>query len=280
MADAVDSWPLRLRSRLYTQFRDSTVWQTLADMIGAQADATEAALQQFLLLASIDDNEGAQLDAIGRLVGQPRIGVPDATYRLYLKARIAANKSRGTPEDLYRVFCAMFGSTAAGQFVYTNATQLDAFAPFRSPASLIFQIVNSIDDPTAVVARQFLLQAKAAGVLAILEWQETSNADAFTFATSDNLKIAATATDTSIGLYFTWPFPPLGGSLLIDAGTLVQETVAYSYVQDSEFIQLSAGLAHNHAIGASVELVGDPGKGWGSDTDASVGGAFAGAVLA
>lgn len=37
----------------------------------------------------------AQLDAVGRLVGQPRNGQDDATYLLYVRARIFLNKSRG-----------------------------------------------------------------------------------------------------------------------------------------------------------------------------------------
>ena len=47
---------------------------------------------------------GAQLDVLGRIVGEARLGDPDANYRLRIKAGILLNVSSGTPEELLAIF--------------------------------------------------------------------------------------------------------------------------------------------------------------------------------
>jgi hypothetical protein len=63
----------------------------------------EVAAHQVLNGYIVDNAVGAQLDVIGRVVGQKRKGQSDETFRVYLRARIAANRSRGTTNDLLRV---------------------------------------------------------------------------------------------------------------------------------------------------------------------------------
>jgi hypothetical protein len=46
-----------------------------------------------------DTAVGFRLDWIGRKVGQPRVGASDDVFRLYIKARIAANRSQGKIQD-------------------------------------------------------------------------------------------------------------------------------------------------------------------------------------
>lgn len=47
-----------------------------------------------------DYAEGAQLDALGRLVGQRRNGLGDAAYRAHIKARVRINQSFGQARDV------------------------------------------------------------------------------------------------------------------------------------------------------------------------------------
>lgn len=49
------------------------------------------------------DAEGAQLDVLGALVLQPRYGMSDADYILWLKARIRALRTIGTAKDVTEV---------------------------------------------------------------------------------------------------------------------------------------------------------------------------------
>lgn len=74
----------------------------------------ELAAQQVLTQRSVDNAIGAQLDVLGRLVGQPRNGVTDdALYRRYVRARIAANVSDGTIEDAIRIAKCVIALSAA-----------------------------------------------------------------------------------------------------------------------------------------------------------------------
>ena len=77
-----------------------------------QSQDIEDAIAQLRVRLDIDEQTGAQLDAIGALVGQPRDGQQDATYRLWLKARILVNRSSGAPPEMYAIAYLLLGSSA------------------------------------------------------------------------------------------------------------------------------------------------------------------------
>lgn len=169
--DYVADWTARLRSRLYTQFRGKITWEKWVVFLGQQFQDLEDATQTLFGFFDIDNVSGVQLDLIGRLVGQQRNGVDDATYRSYLKARIVANRSTGTPEDLYRVFRALYGSTI-GLVVTTSDIGVKAFS---------IRVRGVITHAQAMVGRVFLRDSKEAGARALLEWQEDVDANLFRF---------------------------------------------------------------------------------------------------
>lgn len=51
----------------------------------------------------IDFAIGQQLDYLGNIVLQSRNGLDDDAYRIFIKAKIASNKSSGTPDDLQMI---------------------------------------------------------------------------------------------------------------------------------------------------------------------------------
>jgi hypothetical protein len=169
--DYVDDWAARLRSRLYTQFRSAESWQAWCDeVLGPQLQDLEDAGQTLLTLLDIDASEGVQLDNIGRIVGQPRNGVDDETYRLYLSARVLANKSDGTVEDIFSVMRALFGQdetrpTYAGGWVKQFSIRIDA----------------ALTRAEALIGASFLGDAKEAAARGILEWIESAPASMFQF---------------------------------------------------------------------------------------------------
>src|SRR5262249_50537515 len=117
--DYISDWASRLRTRLYTQFRNKTTWNAWIDnVLAPQFQDLEDAAQTLLGIVDIDNSQGAQLDVLGRIVGRQRNGDDDPTYRLHLKATIAANKSSGDPESLYTVFHALLGDIG---FVITTS---------------------------------------------------------------------------------------------------------------------------------------------------------------
>ena len=129
-------------------------------MIARQVQDFEDAAQALLTIISIDDSIGAQLDNLGRLVGQPRVNADDATYRLYLKARIVARRSNGTPELIYKVFRALFGSPS--MVLVTSGVGVKAFR---------LTLNTAITAAQAVIGLSFLRDAKESGARAVLEWQ-------------------------------------------------------------------------------------------------------------
>ena len=64
----------------------------------------------------IDAAIGVQLDRIGVLVGQPRWGRLDGPYRKLIRARIGANVSKGTPEDIIAILLKLL--TAPARVIY------------------------------------------------------------------------------------------------------------------------------------------------------------------
>lgn len=64
----------------------------------------------------IDNAQDAQLDTIGKIVGQLRGGQSDDLYRIYIIARIRSNRSEGHPDDVIEVLQLI----EAAAFVYTE----------------------------------------------------------------------------------------------------------------------------------------------------------------
>lgn len=265
--DYVSDWRSRLLSRLYVQFKDDPTWQLwCTDVLGPQFQDLEDAGQTLLAFWSIDDVAGLQLELIGRVVKQPRGGVDDPTYRLRLRARIAANRSDGGPDAIYRVFSFLFPG---------HALRL-AYSPIKSLAMTISGAISHTD---GLVGVDFLGSAKEAGVRALLEWQEQDDSLTFTTAKSTTCRIATIIGATSMSVdprqVTDWPAT---GSVQLDGTTATQETIAYTSIVSSghaAVINFAGGLTKAHAVGSEIELTTDPGLGWGSDVNPLIGGEFA-----
>lgn len=93
----------RALSRLVEQFKHQQPIIDWLEAVAGSCQPLEEAYQQLLLLRRIDTGEGEQLNVIGRIVGQPREGRDDAAYKPILRARVAANKSEGTIEDIVNI---------------------------------------------------------------------------------------------------------------------------------------------------------------------------------
>ena len=172
--DYVSDWQSRLRARIYWQFKGKPKIQAWVDMVAKQFADLEDAFQSLLTLPSIDDSAGAQLDLLGRLLGQARGGVDDATYRLYLRAAIVAEKSGGRGEDIYRTFAALFPGSPL--LLVSGGVK-----------SFYLRVGQVLTRAQALVGQQFLLRAKEAGARANLIWQESPTAALFTLDSGPGL---------------------------------------------------------------------------------------------
>lgn len=263
--DYVQSWADRLEGRLYEQFKGKAkIVSLVRSVIAPQAQEIEDAAQALLTIASIDDSYGAQLDNLGRLVGQPRSGVDDATYRLYLRARIRANLSDGDPESMYKVFSALFGVGSSLIYVpgHDAAFEMRQNAPVLTPTQ-------------ALVAQGFLFDSKVAGTRGIYEWQESADASMLTTAVGSPLMSNVSAGDDA--LFLDTRLIPASGQLILDYGLSTQETVTYVYDNPIR-VELSAAMAFDHSVGSMAELVGERGAGLGDTANPATGGALEGAI--
>lgn len=252
----------RAISRLCEQFRDKPNILALLSALVTPAIDLEAAFLQLLTERTVDTAQGAQLDVLGKLVGQPRNGLGDEDFRRYIRARIAMNQSDGLTEDLLTVARLVINDDAA-------AYRLDN----QGIAALVLRI-DDIDLPNdlANIVISFLRDTVAAGVRIILELSPGGDDDdLFTLAQAAFVAVPIGAGEEELLVYTTAGFPATG-TLLIDQGTANEEEVVYAGVTESSF--LVPPLAHAHGFGASVTLIGGPDVGLGDVDDSTAGGMF------
>ncbi len=250
--DYVADWQQRLQDRIYEQYSELPVIQALSDIFAVQFQALEDSGQSLFTITSIDDSEGVNLDVIGRVVKQLRLGFDDATYRLLLKARVRANKSSGTPEDIYSVFMALIGPGTS--MIYIPGGN----------AGFVLRINTVIDSVMAQIGAGFLFDAKMGGVLYSFEWQEFPDSEMFTTATATALSVAVSGgSTTSITVVDTSMFPS-SGSATINKGGISQDLVTFTITSPTTMSISSIGNSYD--VGTIVELVGDDGLGFATAT--------------
>ena len=156
-------------ARIPSQFADKPKFETLIRILTGPIQSIEDALWSILIDRRIKNAVGAQLDMIGRVVGQAREGYADDDYRMRLRARIAANRSSGSDEDLILIV-RLF--THDDDYLVTLARY--------DVATIVVRLSGQA--MTGDVARNLLgFLAKSAGVRLVLEYSTADDDDTFTF---------------------------------------------------------------------------------------------------
>jgi len=117
---------------------------------------------------------GAQLDALGTIVGQIRGELDDTHYRYWLLAKLIANASGGEGETLLEIIVT----------VTNNANALHLMQ--QPPAGCLIWIDGGLDptiDPSLLAL--ILSEAVAGGVKLQFVYSMYDNANTFTFASAD-----------------------------------------------------------------------------------------------
>lgn len=111
--------------RLLQQYKNR---DNLAAVVGAfteQIQDLENAIYGLFGKLDIENIGGYQLDRLGAIVGQDRLGQTDAGYRLFIYAKIATNNSQGTAEEIMSIFKLITQSTFVQYFdLYPAAIQI------------------------------------------------------------------------------------------------------------------------------------------------------------
>jgi len=163
------------------------VFIPIEKLIGALTDRLyelEEKLFNINEVYNLEEAEGKQLDFIGYLVGMPRITASDETYKLYIKAQIILNSSKGRINDLLSALDLLAGESS---YIIIYAMGLDLYA--------------DVDYDTAVFIKQKMQEAVMAGVK-ILTVQPV-NDGCFGFLGSENSDTFGTIHDPEIGGNFS-----------------------------------------------------------------------------
>jgi hypothetical protein len=175
---------------LLEQFKDKPRLAAVLCAFLQQIQELDAAAWQLLTERSIDAGVGAQLDVIGRIVGEPREGRSDTDYRPFLRARILVNRSSGLTEEILTIVRVVLG---------------DVPIALREefPAAFTVRVADALAiSPSTLIS--LLQQAKAAGVRVLLEYSLVPDERAFTFAPGslpelDPARGFGSALDPSVG---------------------------------------------------------------------------------
>lgn len=97
--------------RRLMQYKDGVNWEKFYTIFADRIQEIENVAWEFLSILDIDLMEGAQLDLIGRIVGQPRNELADDLYRIFLKAKIGVNTSRGNWDSVWQVYEILLAGT-------------------------------------------------------------------------------------------------------------------------------------------------------------------------
>lgn len=258
-------------ARLPKQFRKPRIEDLLRCFVGP-SQAIESAAWQLLTQRFITTAIGAELDRIGRIVGQSRDGLGDDDYRRFIRARVAAHRSRGTTEDLIKI---------ASLVLLDEADDVTIQVVTQGPAAVQVTLAgDALTDSVAAIVVSFLRDAVAAGVRLILVTLPGADGALFTtgYTVFAHLPISIGHTlitaDYPDGdgrdLLATFPSP---GQLVIDAGTADEETVTYNSAVLDPFdsarisFALQTGCTHAHLTSAPVQLASGPGAGWGDSSE-------------
>jgi Protein of unknown function (DUF2612) len=161
-------------------------FQTLMSILLAPFQDVENALIQLLNQRGVDTAVGAQLDVLGRVVGQLRGGLDDDTYRRYIRARVAANRSDGKREDVVRV-C---------QLVLVDLTAAEIKVHREGTATLVVFIDGvAITGEIATALITFLEAAVSNGVRIILRYSISPPASVFRLDSGPGLDVGHLAGD-------------------------------------------------------------------------------------
>lgn len=138
--------------RLIEQWNDKRVVVALTRIFLTEVQALEDAIAGVYNGRLLINAVGIQLDVIGKYVGESRKGRNDAIYLLWLKARIAANRSYGRAEDLIKIIKLL-----------TNKTFY--FFDLGFPCAFLLQFDDFVADAETVKNVGLIIaSARAAGV--------------------------------------------------------------------------------------------------------------------
>jgi hypothetical protein len=136
----------------------NNITKFLTALLGPAQDI-ENALAQMITERTLDVATGAQLDIIGRIVGQDRGGLSDDDFRRYCRARIVTHRSNGTPPEILSII----------ELLINDDTVVLKLKP-PGVAAYVVEVSNiAVPAQLANIIVSFLRDATSGGVRPVLE---------------------------------------------------------------------------------------------------------------
>lgn len=159
---------------LLGQYADSDKMKAWFSTYLEQLQDIENAMQEVLTLRALATAFGQQLDGLGAIIGQPRLGNTDARYRVLLAARIAINKSSGTINELIKI----------ARLIHNDEAAAVVFTEYY-PASAELFLNETLFEP-AFFYQMLLDTARPAGVRLFFKYIAGDSDNAFTFSSESD----------------------------------------------------------------------------------------------
>lgn len=149
--------------RIIDRYRKPRTSALLASWL-SEVQAVEDALWQLYVERSLATAEGDQLDVLGAIVGQPRDGMGDDTYRIWIRARNLVSRSSGKTTEMLAI---------ARLLVPPPSDPGDVRLEEYYPAAMVIRITSPVTLELGYQIAHMLHLAKAGGVRFQMTWMET-----------------------------------------------------------------------------------------------------------
>lgn len=126
--DRIDNHVEIAGNRYTSQYDDMSALKSVAEVYAERLQAIEDSGYQLLTERWLDDAIGQQLDELGAVVGEERLGREDDPYRQAIKARIIANNGSGDAPTLLKYLSNATGITLSQEFRSTSVLGLSSGA--------------------------------------------------------------------------------------------------------------------------------------------------------
>jgi len=172
----------RAKAKLLEQYRNQPLLSAFVEELAGRVQDLEDAVYDLVAQTAVGTATGVWLEYLGAIVGEERGAEGDVLFRRYIVARVRANRSHSTLNDVVAVVEAAFGvplPLLTLSELGRACLQVDLNADFS--ASLRDRLIR------------FLSSARSAGVGQTLFWTDVGITKTFTFSVGTGLEVDADA---------------------------------------------------------------------------------------
>jgi len=255
-----------MSSRLPEHRKGTPNFEGLLKGLAVEIQALEDAAYDLLVNRRLDTAQNAQLDVLGKIVGQPRNGMTDAAYRIRIGGKIAANNSEGKVSDIIKVAKAVL----AGNNVTLRLEQ------FRVASMLLHVESGLISDELATVLSEFMRDAAMGGVNMQTHYQTAIDSESFSYGhatqTGGTGPLIVVPGSTILTVFDSSGFPQ-SGEVIVAEGTVSEEILGYTKLPSNQ-LALLIPTAIAHPWFEAVRTWDDSTTGYSSTGSPGIGGKF------